>query len=231
MLVVMTKLPVAGKVKTRLMPALSAEQAAGVHRAFVCHVLGRLHGLCPEAELIVSFDPPGALAAMRELLGARIGLMAQSDGNLGQRLADAYRRLGSRRAVFLGVDSPDVPIEFIRRAIALVHDNDVVTGPCADGGYWTLGLGESVDAESLLVHVEWSSGREQAQTLARARELGYRVAVADAWDDVDRPDDLRRLVQRLRSSHNAQDAQLLRQLEPLLPASLLPPRAQAGVEP
>jgi rSAM/selenodomain-associated transferase 1 len=222
MVVVMTKLPAAGKVKTRLMPVLSAEQAAAVHQVFVHHVVGRLSGWCAEEELIVCFDPPDALSAMRELLGARIRMLAQTGGNLGARLAGAYRHLGAQRALFMGVDSPDVPSRFIRRAIALAEVNDVVIGPSGDGGYWTLGLGVSVDAELLLGPVEWSSGREQSQTLARARELGYRVAVADAWDDVDRPEDLRRLVLRLRSSDNARDAQLLRQLESLLPASLLP---------
>src|SRR4051812_46507951 len=43
--IVMAKVPQAGRVKTRLMPDLSAEQAAGVQKVFVAHLVDRLRRL------------------------------------------------------------------------------------------------------------------------------------------------------------------------------------------
>jgi glycosyltransferase A (GT-A) superfamily protein (DUF2064 family) len=122
--------------------------------------------------------------------------------------------------MFFAVDSPDVPINSVTRLIDLLRQHDVAVGPCDDGGYWSLGLRREVNVEGLLSGIEWSSGRELAQTIGRAAALGYRVGVGDNWDDVDRPQDLRRLVSRLRTSDNASDMQLLNQLS-FLPHGVL----------
>ncbi len=218
--VLMTKLPLAGQVKTRLMPELSSQQAADVHRMFLRQVVRRLSAT---GRLVVCFDPPDAEAAIHEIIGpdCQAKYLPQALGDLGARLAAAFAALAPDNVLFLGVDSPDVPAAFLTNAAKLVQDNDVVIGPCDDGGYWCLGLSPGVDAVSLLMGIEWSSGRELGQTLDRARSLGWRVALADSWDDVDRPDDLRRLVMRLRKSDNSADAQLLRNLEQFLPPGVM----------
>ena len=210
-IVVMAKAPVAGKVKTRLMPQLTAEQAADVHRVFLQHVTNRLRAT---NRMVVCYDPPEAQAAMRQIVDT--ALMPQSAGDLGARLAAASHAIPGD-VLFFGVDSPDVPTTFIARAIDLLRHNDVVVGPTDDGGYWCLGLGKSVNAGELLATIEWSTGREFEQTIGRGREMGYAVALADRWDDVDRPEDLRRLVSRLNKSDNETDMRLLQDLIAVVP--------------
>jgi rSAM/selenodomain-associated transferase 1 len=202
-LVLMTKVPAPGVVKTRLMPELNDMQAARVHEVFLRHVARRLSRV---ARLVVCFDPPDAGGLVREFLDIDTALLPQSSGDLGDRLASAFASVAADRVLFFGVDSPDVPTSAIRRVDELLRDNDVVIGPCPDGGFWCLGMDRSVNASSLLASIEWSSGREREQTVDRARALGYRVALANAWDDVDRPHDLRRLVTRLQKSDNGGDA-------------------------
>src|SRR5215204_2148736 len=93
--VLIAKFPVAGKVKTRLTPAITPEQAAAVHRAFLLHLFKRLIDLRP-AELFVYFDPPDAQAAMKDLL-CSIGpctFIPQVAGDLGQRLAHVATLVG-----------------------------------------------------------------------------------------------------------------------------------------
>jgi uncharacterized protein len=218
-IVLMSKFPMAGKVKTRLMAELSGEQAADVHRLFLCHVARRL---APLAELVISFDPPDAEAAMRDFLRVEATYLAQCSGDLGARLTHAFESLAPEDVLFLGVDSPDVPITSIHRAIELLDDNEIVVGPCDDGGYWCLGAKRNVRVGSLLQNIEWSSGRELSQTLGRASSLGYRAVSAPGWCDVDHPDDLRRLVTRLRNTDNTESMQLLDHL-----ASVLPPGAMS----
>ena len=209
-IVVMAKYPAAGVVKTRLMPALTADQAARVQREFLLHVIGRLS----PRRVIACFDPPDSESEMRTLLDD-VDLIPQSSGDLGHRLAaatTAARRV-SQEVIFLGVDSPDVPIKFIDRIAGLLASHDVVIAPAEDGGYWAVALGPRADAEKLFAGIEWSTGRECAQTLERAKHLGYNVALADQWADVDRPEDLSRLLERLKRSSEPDDRKLLARLD------------------
>ena len=218
--VVMTKFPEAGRVKTRLVPAISAAHAARVHREFLLHVVDRLS----PRRVIACYDPPQREAEMRDLLGEGVELIAQADGDLGDRLAaaTAAARRMAENLIFFGVDSPDVPLAFVDRVGESLASHDVVIAPADDGGYWSVALARRVEAAKLFVGIEWSTGREGAQTLERAKALGYNVALADRWADVDRPEDLRRLIERLRSSNTPDDRQLLARLS-FLPDGPPPP--------
>jgi rSAM/selenodomain-associated transferase 1 len=218
-IVVMAKYPVAGQVKTRLMPALSAEHAARVQREFLRHVVARL----APRRVIVCVDPPASEQDMRRLVEAEVIL--QSGGDLGARLAAATlaARRVSQNLIFLGVDSPDVPIDFIDRIAALLLQHDLVIAPADDGGYWAVALAPRVDAKKLFAGIEWSTGREAAQTLERAKHLGYNVAVADPWPDVDRPADLFQLIERLKRSAEPDDRKLLARLDFVPPPPPPPP--------
>jgi rSAM/selenodomain-associated transferase 1 len=214
---VMTKYPQAGKVKTRLTPVLSPQQAADVHRIFVAHVVNRLNALKPQS-LQVVVDPPDKLDAMRELLGSG-EYLPQCEGDLGARLSDVHAR-SKGPMLFFGVDSPDVPVEYVERAAQAMTEADVVIGPSDDGGYWCLGLSLRVEAKRMLRDIPWSSGREREQTIARAKSLGYSVIETDRWDDVDRAEDLKRLCERLGRSQNGECRNLLERLR-FLPKEVL----------
>ena len=228
--VLISKFPAAGKVKTRLAPAISLDQAAAAHRCFLLHTVRRVHQLGP-AELIINFDPPEARAAMRDLLdhGASYSLVAQSDGDLGRRIAHIATTVGKshRRILVLGVDSPDVPTGHLIQCAAATMDSQVVLGLADDGGYWCIGLRNDVDAGALLHDgIEWSTDGTAKHTLANARRLGYSVSAGNPWDDVDQPEDLRRLVTRLGSSTDDNDRQLLAELRHALPADFICPTAR-----
>src|SRR5439155_674205 len=101
---------------TTATPALSAEQAASVHREFLCHLVGRLVAM-PWGTLIVCHDPPDARDAMCRLLGREIDCEPQSSGDLGARLAAAApaARHFCSNILFLGIDSPDIPTASLHR--------------------------------------------------------------------------------------------------------------------
>lgn len=212
-LVVISKFPAPGKVKTRLAPELSPAHSAAVHRTFLLHLVGRLRDLRP-AELVVCFDPPDARAAMADLLAAAgpPTLVPQVDGDLGRRLAGVATEVGRthRRVVIVAVDSPDLPVAHLRRAAEMTAEADVSLGLASDGGYWAIGLDTArVDAATLLhAGIDWSTERAAAHTLSNARALGYTTATDCPWDDVDRPDDLRRLLRRLEFSTDPDDVRL-----------------------
>lgn len=215
--IIMTKLPEPGRVKTRLEPDLSSAQAAAVHRQMLLHVVERMAEL-QSAQLVICYNPPDAGEAIQSLLpGIRARFLPQVAGDLGQRMAAAFASAREPSAtIFLGVDSPDLPTDHLRQAIEMLRQADVVLGPSRDGGYWCLGLTPGVDAAALLANIDWSSGREARQTTDAAHRLGLTVALVDEWDDIDRIDDLHRLIQRLGRSTIGRDAELKRRLTDIL---------------
>ena len=197
--VILCKVPVAGRVKTRLCPPLTLDQAAGVQGALLRHLAGRL----PDA--IFCHDP--ADGDLSPWVGAA-ATMPQGGGDLGDRLVDAAGRLPNQRLLFMGADAPDVPED----ALAAVRDDpaELTIAPTDDGGFWCLGTAPGVDLRRLFAGVEWSSGREYGQVMANAADLNLRPAVGQRWRDVDDADDLRALLARLSStSPLAQDLALL----------------------
>jgi glycosyltransferase A (GT-A) superfamily protein (DUF2064 family) len=149
--------------------------------------------------------------------------LPQSPGDLGHRLAAASAALFPchPRLLFLGVDSPDVPLAHLFTAAQLTEKSPVSLSPTADGGYWSLGLTQGVDVAALLADIPWSTGAEALATLAAAERLGLTAATGLAWDDVDHPVDLRRLIQRLTRADAAADRELLVSLLRTLPEQWL----------
>jgi uncharacterized protein len=228
--VILSKFPAAGKVKTRLTSAISPDQAAAVHRCFLLHLVRRIHELDP-AELIVCFDPPEALGAMRDLLGqpAHASLVPQVSGDLGRRIAHAltFATEAHPRVILLAVDSPDVPTDHLIQCAAATANSQVVLGLADDGGYWCIGIRNDVDAGALLHSgIEWSTERAAEQTVANAQRLGYSISTGHPWDDVDQPEDLRRFLERLSHSADTGDRELHTELCRLLPVDFVD--GQAG---
>ncbi len=190
-LLVMAKRPAAGTTKTRLTPALSAEQAAALYECFLRDVLDIARAV-PAVTRTIAYPPADGQHYFRQL-AADFELAPQVGATLGQRLAHVLgESLGRGRtpAVALSSDSPTLPVEHVRRAFTWLAegDVDVVLGPCADGGYYLIGV--TVPRPHLLLAVEMSTPRVLADTLALAAEGGLKVGLLPAWYDVDTVADL-----------------------------------------
>jgi len=110
----------------------------------------------------------------------------------------------------------------IRRGLEALITADVVLGPAADGGYWSIGVRTPVPG--LLDGIPWSAADTFAATRARAVGLGLQVAVLDAWTDVDRPEDLDVLAQQIAVLRATGDTATARHSERVLRALGIPGR-------
>jgi hypothetical protein len=99
---------------------------------------------------------------------------------------------GYKNVVVMDSDSPTLPAGYLIEAFqALMGEDEVVIGPCDDGGYYLIGLKRS--APRLLREVRMSTSRVTADTLSLAAEEGLRVRQLPAWYDVDNAESLNRL--------------------------------------
>jgi uncharacterized protein len=198
-LAVLAKAPVAGEVKTRLLPALSAEEAAELCRALLIDQLEHLQDLAV-ADLYVAFTPDEAGSLMKQLAPAGFHLFPQQGDDLGERMKRVFEHLGGlghEQMVLIGSDLPAVPFRFFEDAYAYLQGSGkrVVLGPSRDGGYYLVGLNQPVS--ELFEAMTWSHGQVLAQTLERLASLEVDTLLLPSWFDVDTPDDLRYLQSQL----------------------------------
>jgi uncharacterized protein len=199
-LAVMTKAPRAGKVKTRLTPPLTPEEAAALNICFLRDTTASISETAANglARGIAVYTPVGAEEAYAEILPDEFELVPQRGDGFGERLAFATEdllSLGFESACLIDSDSPTVPQRaFAEAAEILSQPNDtVVLGPSNDGGYYLIGLKKL--HRCLFEEIDWSTERVLDQTIDRARRLGLTVHLLPAWYDVDDRATLRRLCQ------------------------------------
>ncbi|HSQ59977.1 MAG TPA: TIGR04282 family arsenosugar biosynthesis glycosyltransferase [Acidobacteriota bacterium] len=196
---VFAKAPVAGRVKTRLVPPLTHPEAAAIARACLEETLGRFPARVPAAwTLFLDGAPDEALRAVAARAG--VAIAPQGEGDLGARLERAFRRLreeGARRVVAIGADSPTLPPERIAEALEALRRSDAVIGPAEDGGYYLVGL--SRDAGDLFRETPWGTGDVARVAAERARARGLGLERLPEWYDVDDAASLRRLANEARA--------------------------------
>jgi rSAM/selenodomain-associated transferase 1 len=192
---VFAKAPVAGEVKTRLIPVLGREGATELYCRLVQRTLATV-AMARVGGVELWTTAPGNEAFLRACerrLG--ISLLLQSEGDLGARMSAAITHgLARAGAVLLvGSDVPTLCSDDLRDARdALASGNDAVLGPAEDGGYWLIGL--SRHAAELFRDLPWSTPQVLDATRDRLRALGWRWHELPTRWDVDRPEDLQRLA-------------------------------------
>ena len=201
------KEPVAGRVKTRLSPALTAEQACWLYQTSLCETVNRL--LAADLPLVLCYD--GRREWFAEAFPG-LPLLAQVGDSLGDRMSNAVQELFRHcdgPVLLAGSDSPDLPISLLEQVLRSLHEKDAATIPCRDGGYVVVGLRRSTTA--LFAGIPWSTSGVLQATRQACRRLGLSYVETEEWYDLDEIDDLRQLVKR--SPETATARHLLAELQ------------------
>jgi rSAM/selenodomain-associated transferase 1 len=188
-LVVFARAPVSGQVKTRLAARVGEEGALALYRAFVEDACRLAAAVAERRVLAVAGDPAAwaEVAARHDLV-----LEAQTDGDLGARMDHAIR--AHAPACIIGSDSPSLPADYVREALARLETHEVVLGPSGDGGYWSIGAQRAVP--ELFGGIAWSTAAVLPETLRRLD--GRRAWLLPFWYDVDDAEDLALLAAHLK---------------------------------
>ncbi|MYV94353.1 TIGR04282 family arsenosugar biosynthesis glycosyltransferase [Streptomyces sp. SID1034] len=189
-LIVLAKAPVPGRVKTRLTPPYTPQEAARIAEASLADTLDAALATPVRRRVLVLDGEAGPW------LPPGFEVLPQCAGGLDERIAAAFASC-SGPALLIGMDTPQVSPGLLAPALADPRPGEAWFGPAEDGGFWALGLTDPDPA--LLLGVPMSvaeTGRVQRQRLVDAglvvREL--------AW---------------LRDVDTARDARLVAELAPL----------------
>lgn len=204
----MTKAPQAGRVKTRLTPPLTPDEAAALNTCFLRDTAEALLQTAKKtsAQPIAVYTPVGAEAAYAEILSTEFALVPQRGEAFGERLAAATEdllNLGFRSVCLIDSDSPTVPADAFSQAVHhLSGDEDcVVLGPSDDGGYYLIGLKKL--HRRLFEQIDWSTEHVLEQTMSAAREIDLPVHLLQTWYDVDDRTTLARLCRDFFGSNGS----------------------------
>lgn len=204
-LAVMTKAPRAGKVKTRLIPPLTPEQAAELNICFLRDITASISNATQTTTAlgVAVYTPVGTESAYDGILPASFFLMPQRGEAFGERLffaAEDLFQLGFESVCLINSDSPTVPhTVFVEAAQVLANPGDrIVLGPSDDGGYYLIGL-KKLHCR-IFEEIDWSTEKVLQQTIERAAELGLEVHLLPGWFDVDDHATLQRLGMSLLQS-------------------------------
>ncbi|HLU55627.1 MAG TPA: DUF2064 domain-containing protein [Pseudonocardia sp.] len=190
--IVLAKAPEPGRVKTRLCPPATPEQAADLAAAALLDTIDAAAGV-PGADLVVAFTGRLAGAARggeltAALRGARV--LPQRGDALGERIAAAHADtaavLPGRPTLQLGMDTPQADAALLAACLDRLRAprTDAVLGLAADGGWWALGLRDP-RAARLVAPVPTSRADTGERTLRALRDGGLRVGLLAELTDVD----------------------------------------------
>ncbi len=223
-IIVIAKAPVPGRVKTRLSPPCSPDEAARLAAAALADTLAAVRAT-PVRRRVVAFDGDPRSA---DLTG--FDVLPQRGVGLGERLAhafaDAAAGAGAGLPTFLvGMDTPQLTPALLGGAFTAmagaytavagsdtamagadtaVAGADAVLGHAPDGGWWGLGVTDPAYAAAL-AHVPMSETDTGALTELALTGQGIRLALLSELPDVDTFDEALAVAQHIPDSRFAQE--------------------------
>lgn len=189
-LAIMAKAPRPGKVKTRLSPPLTPDQAAAINTCFLRDTTANIAALAEDGACagVISYTPVGDEYLFEGLLPQGYRLVPQRGDGFGERLLTTAQGLfacGFSSVCLIDSDSPTVPREAFAMAVdALQQPGDrIVLGPSQDGGYYLIGMKHAHTAP--FENITWSTASVFAETVAATQAIGVELVTLPLWYDVD----------------------------------------------
>lgn len=191
-LTVIAKAPEPGRVKTRLSPPCTFDEAASIAAAALADTFSAVDAA------VVAHRASGADGLRRVvLLDGRPGewippgydVVAQRGEGLAERLANGFDDLGP--GAIVGMDTPAAG-RWLGAALAAVAEEGDALGLATDGGYWVIGLA-TIDRR-VFQGIPMSTSNTGAAQLRRLHALGRPVRVLPMARDLDDEADLRALA-------------------------------------
>lgn len=198
-LVIMTRIPIPNKTKTRLMTILSPEECAEIHRSFLKDIVETSSKLDRETDIYLFYSDEGPVSVIDDIVGEEMTVLPQRGENLGEKMrnifADLFER-GYSKVVLMGADIPEVSREDLDKAFGELTLKDLVFGPTLDGGYYLVGM-KQLHEMIFDPKIKWGTPEVFQETLEILKRSGVEVGLIRAHEDIDTKEDLREFWKRV----------------------------------
>ena len=188
LLIVFSKNPVAGRVKTRLASAIGDAEALRIYEQL--REITRQAAVEVDAAKAISYADFIPAADLLLTGGAEAWL--QQGNDLGERMHNAVVKgfsLGFSRVALIGTDCPEITPFILELAFEKLDACDVVLGPARDGGFYLSAMKRPFP--ELFLDRRWSHSSVLSDSLRIVRESARSCDLLPALSDIDTFDDLK----------------------------------------
>ncbi len=189
LLIIFTKNPEVGRVKTRLAHSIGEEKALEVYETLRSHTARVSEGVDAERTIYYSrFIPPSDL-----FFTERFTPRLQKGDDLGERMFHAIEEgfaSGFRHIVLIGTDCYELRREVLNEAFSALEQYDAVIGPATDGGFYLIGLNKLFP--DLFLDRQWSTPEVLKETATKLQQHSIEYKLLTELSDIDTFDDLKK---------------------------------------
>ncbi len=187
LLLIFTKNPVAGKVKTRLAKDVGNEKALEIYRFLLDHSVNFTSKVDAVKQVWYS-DEINENYIWDNVIFQKKQQLSSPD--LGERMKWAFEKgfqENFSKIIVIGTDLYDISADDISKAFRELDDHDFVIGPAEDGGYYLLGM-KSLNSD-IFKNKNWGTSTVLRDTLENLED--YKVKRLETRNDVDYLDDIK----------------------------------------
>jgi uncharacterized protein len=203
-IIVFTKLPIEGKVKTRLAKDTGESFAASLYKVCAEHTFNILSEFNTSSVQIFLFYPEESeIKDIKKWAGNKFCYYTQRGNDLGDKMYNAFKLVfeeGFKKVIIIGTDLPDINHEIIEKAFSYLETRDCVLGPSNDGGYYLLGFKKKVI--DLFSGINWSTDSVLEKTEEQLTQIGTTYFLLNELVDIDTKEDLENWLTHFDGNEN-----------------------------
>jgi uncharacterized protein len=188
LILIFTRNPELGKVKTRLAASIGDENALEVYKFLLNHTQKTIHHINATKRVLYTDNINLDDIWDNELYDKTI----QFGQDLGTRMRNAFAdgfEQEYHKIVIIGTDLYDLEADDIETAFQELDRHDVVIGPADDGGYYLLALKDI--PKGIFINKNWSTNTVLSDTLKDIKNLNYHLLKTK--NDIDTIDDIKNI--------------------------------------
>ena len=221
-IIIFTRVPEAGKTKTRMMPYFSGKQCAKLHECFLKDIKRECEKV--DADVFVFCTPKGKEEKLYPIFGKKTTYYFQSGETLGERMCNAMEAVfkkGYEASILIGTDIPEIKAQDLNQAFFKLQENDIVFGPSMDGGYYLIGMKKLQKA--VFEQQSYGHGEVLRNTVQQLTKRKYKVGYTRQLYDMDTRKDLIGYRKRMRQDKSLKNTWTSRYLMHISKISVIIP--------
>lgn len=186
LLLIFTRNPEFGKVKTRLARDIGHQAALDIYKFLLAHTAKICTPLDTEKAVYYSEEIPND-----DLWNATVFQKKKQVGeDLGERMQNAFAEgfnLGYSKIIIIGSDLYDIETKDLEQAFKVLNNHEIVIGPAEDGGYYLLGMKQL--HPKLFKNKNWGTATVLQDTINELKKSNYKLL--EKRNDVDLYSDIK----------------------------------------
>ena len=191
-LILMTRVPIPGRTKTRLMKMLSGEECARLHKCFLLDLFDVFEFIKDDVDIYLTYTPEDSFSILEDIVPSYVKCFPQQGKDLGEKMMNAFNHLlnkGYNKVALMGSDVPNIQPEDILSSFEALDNSDIALGPTLDGGYYLIGM-KNIHKELFEEKLKWGNKSVLEGTIDIANNLNLKTALVKKLRDIDTKEDL-----------------------------------------